>query len=382
MANITDTCTVKPIDAFLSTNLNNRTKTFDDLAEKIMYALGWPSQSIELHRDQVYNTIQVACEFFTRYAGHDEEYLVFDSRLYKRDHGIRIDKLCTIASDKAADDADVARRLFRQTYNNTIKTPERNYVVTHDIPLKELPSFWNRELKKYNIVTTEQYDKITTYNPGLCQFFAIDKPTEYTIKGQRQDEPVEEYENAYDYDIMDYRRVSDVTDYKESSNRNMTSLFSFESALAAQAYYEYQFSSKGFDLLSFHTLQEFLKTRNRVLALERTYRFNPRTQMFTLSPQPRIGESFYGVITCKIEWPLRNILDRIWIYKYALAQCKVILGTIRGRYGQIQLAGGGTFADNINLRASGEQEMKDLEKELTEGTAFSERPPSAVMVLG
>ena len=105
MANVTEVCEVKPIQAFLSTNLNNKNKTFKDLADKIMYQLGYPSVSIELQINQVYSAIQNAIEFFTKYAGYKEEFLLFDSRLYEKDKGIRLDKLCTIASSAACQES-------------------------------------------------------------------------------------------------------------------------------------------------------------------------------------------------------------------------------------------------------------------------------------
>lgn len=366
-----DVCEVQPLKAFLSTNLNNKNKTFDDVANRIMRNLGWPAMSVELHRDQVYDAIAFAIELFTRYAGYEENYLVFDSKLYERDKGIRIDKLCTIASNKAAILANIKPRVINQTYDHTLELPDRVYVSTRDIPLKELPSTWNEPIHNLQILTAEEYDEVTTYNSALCAYFKIDADDKFTMEGEVMKDQPKYFEHAFDYDLMDYRKVAEVISYDESSNRNITSLFSFESALASQAYYQYQFTLKGFDLLSFHTLHEFLKTRDRTLALNRSFYFDPKTQYFTLMPQPRPEQGFYGILEVRIERALRDIIGEPWVFKYALAQCQVMLGTIRGRYGQVQLAGGGTFADNINLRNSGETTMKELEKELMEGTAFS-----------
>lgn len=369
----TEVCEVKPLQAFLSTNLNNKNKTFNDITNRILRQLGFPSNTVELHRDQIYDAISIAIEFFTKYAGYTEEVLVFDSNIYDRNRGIRIDKMCTIASNKEALTHNVNPELFKKSYDKTITIPERVYVAIKDVPQLELPSSFDKDIKSFEVITAEQYDEITTYNSALCSFFKISRDSNLTMNGEKVEEQPKELQNAFDYDLMDYRKVCEVISYDESSNRNLTSLFSFESALASQAYYTYQFSLRGFDLLSFHTLHEFLKTRRRVLALDRSFYFDPRTQYFTLSPQPRPGMSFYGVIQCRVERPIRDIIDRIWIFKYALAQCKVILGTVRGRFGSVQLAGGGVMADSLNLRAEGLREMENLEKELIEGTAYSER---------
>lgn len=369
----TEICEVKPVQAFLSTDLNNKNKTFDDVANKIMRFLGWPVVSIELHRDQVYEAISLAVEFFMRYSGYDREVLVFDSNIYERDRGLRIDKLCTIASNKAAYAAGINPRLLNQTYNKTIEIPERVYTVTADIPGSSLPAKWNAGLKNFDIVTAEDYDIITSYDQNLCEFFEISKDSNKTINGEKALIQPSQFQNAFDYDLMDYRKVKEVISYDESSTRSLTSLFSFESALAAQTYFMYQFQQKGFDLLSYHTLHEFMETRRRTLALDRTFNFDPYTQYFTLSPQPRQGFNFYGVIQCYVEWPLNRVLSEPWIFKYALAQCQYILGSIRGRFGQVQLAGGGSFADNLSYKNDAVQMIEKLEKELIEGTAFSSK---------
>ena len=369
----TEICEVKPVQAFLSTDLNNKTKTFDDVANKIMRFLGWPVVSIELHRDQVYEAIALAIEFFMRYSGYEREVLVFDSNIYERDRGLRIDKLCTIASNKAAYNAGIQPRLLNQTYNTTIEIPERVYVVTADISGSSLPAKWKTGLKNFDIITAEDYDIITSFDPNLCEFFEISKETNKTINGEKALVQPTQFQHAFDYDLMDYRKVKEVISYNESSTRSLTSLFSFESALAAQTYFMYQFQQKGFDLLSYHTLHEFMETRRRTLALDRTFNFDPYTQYFTLSPQPRDGFNFYGVIQCYVEWPLNRVLSEPWIFKYALAQCQYILGSIRGRFGQVQLAGGGSFADNLSYKNDAMQMIEKLEKELIEGTAFSSK---------
>lgn len=44
--------TVQPVQAFMSTNLNNKIATYQDLMERILMFFGWPSVSVpDLHRD-------------------------------------------------------------------------------------------------------------------------------------------------------------------------------------------------------------------------------------------------------------------------------------------------------------------------------------------
>lgn len=65
-----------------STTYNSRIRSYDNLKERIQMTLGAPLIQIELTDIQIYNNIDIACEFFTKFAGTTEEFLIFDSRLY------------------------------------------------------------------------------------------------------------------------------------------------------------------------------------------------------------------------------------------------------------------------------------------------------------
>lgn len=116
------------------------------------------------------------------------------------------------------------------------------------------------------------------------------------------------YNKSYDYDTMDYRKVISVRDYCEGSSTSMTSLFSFEAALASTAYFTYQFSLRGFDMVSFYSMNEWRKTREKILGTKRDWHFDPRTQYFTLNPQPKEPVHFFAALNCYIERPLRDII--------------------------------------------------------------------------
>ena len=90
---------VKPLSAFYSTALSPRVASYDKLAERIAYALGYPLVNVEIHTNAVYDNISVACEMYAKFAGYTEEFLVFDSDLYEDGKGIRLDKLFSLTSD-------------------------------------------------------------------------------------------------------------------------------------------------------------------------------------------------------------------------------------------------------------------------------------------
>ena len=89
-------CQISPISGFLSTSINNSTHSYDDLINNLLYALGAPMVNVELHRDQLLFAIKQATDFFSKYAGQTEEYLIFNSDLYDPKVGIKLDTLFTL----------------------------------------------------------------------------------------------------------------------------------------------------------------------------------------------------------------------------------------------------------------------------------------------
>ena len=93
-------CDITPISAFQSTNLNSKIDTFNRLGDRVLRSLGYPFVNVEIHRDTLYENISIACEMFAKFAGYTQEYLIFDSNLYIKDQGIRLDHLFSLqASD-------------------------------------------------------------------------------------------------------------------------------------------------------------------------------------------------------------------------------------------------------------------------------------------
>lgn len=90
---------VKPLSSFYSTALSPRCDSYESLATRIAYAMGYPMTNVEVHPNAIFDNISIACEFFAKYAGYTEEYLVFNSDLYEPGKGVRLDKLFTITPD-------------------------------------------------------------------------------------------------------------------------------------------------------------------------------------------------------------------------------------------------------------------------------------------
>lgn len=308
--------TVEPVSAFYSTNLQSKIQSYERLGERICRALGAPLINIEIHADQLNEFIGIACEMFTKYAGYTQEYLVFDSSLYEQGKGLRLDVLFSLTKDFN----------FRAKFKN----------VSNDI--KAL----------YNVGRMVIGEAT---NPYLYQVFDESKPNELELL------------NSYDYLIDDYRRVVDVLDFEEGSSTGVNTLFTIEQSLAQQTYFSYSLGNYGFDLVSWYVLKQWLDTREKVLALRRDVRFDPRTQYLQLFPEPR-NTRFWGIVTCYVERPLVDVIKEQWVYQYALALTKIAIGTIRGKYQNTTLFGGGTI--NAAILEDGKAEKTELERKLYE----------------
>jgi hypothetical protein len=84
-----------------STSFNSQIKSYDHLAQRVRRTLGEPLIRVEISSEQMYEFIDIALEWFTKFAGVTEEYLIFRSDLYKRGQGLRVDQLFSITPELA-----------------------------------------------------------------------------------------------------------------------------------------------------------------------------------------------------------------------------------------------------------------------------------------
>jgi hypothetical protein len=261
-----------------STNANPVIKTYDGLAQRIRRQMGEPLVNVEIANEQIYDCIAQAMEFFTKYAGYTEEFLVFDSKLYQKGKGIRVDTLIN--------------------------------------------------------QTQEMYSSFTS---GVSA--------------------------GYDYDMGSYRRVLDCFAFTYGETTGINTLFTLEQAMAQQIYSSYMVGNFGFDLTTWEVLKGFIDTRNKVLAMTPHYRFDPKTQILRIIPEPIPEQTYMGVVGCYLEKPIKDIINERWVYRYALALSKIVVGNVRGKFSGTNLFGGGSVNYN-DFMSQGVSERDALENEL------------------
>ena len=404
-----EVCNVKPLEAYMSTNVNNKNKTYDDISERILHFFGYPAVSVsDLHRNQIYDAISMAVERFYKHAGVVKEYLILDSRLYERNHGIPIDKLCTISGIISRPDDYATKRTAERGPEQTVKIPDevyitKDYIFKKDYYLsksdyellhksveeKDKPEIdmlyamsqkYPDGIEPLSIISEKLYKYLVTKRRYNTEMFKKSKDTVFTLGGEKQElhtetdlgrerEPLQ-YNKMFDYDIMDYRKVVSVTNYSESGVSSITSLYNFDTSLAQQFFYTNQFNHRSFGLTTWYALHEWRNTYEKLLATKRGWHFNKDTQYLTLTPQPKMGERFFGIVECWVERPLKDVLKEPWVFDYALALVKEMLGRVRSKWGDnVSMLGGGSLTGNA-LAQEGVQKQKELLEELIKNQAY------------
>jgi len=370
-------CVITPIEAFQSTNLNSKIDSFGRLADRIVRAIGAPLVSVEAHQDQIFENIAQACEMFSKYAGYTREYLILDSALYEKGRGIRLDYLYTLANNSLSlkekathktESADTSPYLLSEA-TFFISVSALNKVFFSLSP--ELSASFSEGLERNVILDTNSYITLVSAfssNPTLnvipiSSYFIPSHTSQISMKGVIDNtQRTMIYNNMFDYDIMDYRKVVSVTNFEEGSTTGVNTLFTIEQTLAQQTYFSYAMGNYGFDLISWYTVKNWLETREKVLALKRSFEFNERTQYLRIYPEPTDSVRFYGVLDCYIEKPIRDLIKEQWVYKYALALTKIGVGYVRGKFSGVNIFGGQAWAADI--KADGIAERDKLEEQL------------------
>lgn len=364
-------CQIEPISAFMSTNLNSKIECFQRLGERILRTLGHPMINVELHYDQLHEAISMATDFYTKYAGYTKEYVIFNSNLYEGNKGIRLDNLFTVANSGFTPSEKLNNKTLGPNPDYEIKIPDALYVSLSSIPNSYFASSSalsavvpSDGISSMQIIDKATYDLFVAFDPSLSSSFQQSYQKPFTIQCEPKEE-VQTFNNMFDYDIMDYRKVVDVISFEEGSTTGVNTLFSVEQTMAQQSYHAYSLGNYGFDILSWHTVKDWLDTREKMFATRRDIHFDPRTQYLRLLPQPK-NTTFYGLLECYVERPLRDLVKEKWVLDYATAVCKVMWGRVLTKISGVSLPGGGTI-NGDSILSEGVNEKKELETMLIEG---------------
>ena len=365
-------CEIEPISAFMSTNLNSQMECYQRLGERILRNLGHPMINVQIHPDQLYEAISQSVDFFTVYSGFTHEVLLFDSRIYDRNVGLRLDQLFTVASNNFTVSEQLQGKRIGPNPDFNVPISETLYISQSAIPASYFTNSPDLSaavpddgITEMQILNKETYEMIMDFDSSLEIYFKPSKQKNFT----QQCEPVEtkSFNNMFDYDIMDYRKVIDVIRFEEGSSTGVNNLFSLETLMAQQSYFaSFGLGNFGFDMLSWHGVKNWIDNREKMFSTRREMQFDNRTQILRLIPQPKNNTTFFGTIECYVERPLRDLVKEKWVLEYATALAKIMWGRVLTHITGVQLLGGGSF-NGESVLSEGLEEKNRLEELLIEG---------------
>jgi len=278
------------------TTLNSAVRTYTDLASRIKMQFGWPSVDVELCDAVIYDNINQSLEWFSKYAGYTDEWLMFDSSEYVAGMGINMkDVFSTLGKSYNTDQESVSGRV-------------------------------------------------------------------------------------YDYDLAEERRVISIHGFDPVEYSGTDYLFTMDYMFAQQTAFGAMMGGggQGFDLVTWHVLKEWIELRKKLFATDPEVIFDKRTQMMRLIPEPtRRGNRYVGVIGAWVERPICDMIAERWVYQYTLALSSIQLGNIRGKFGAVNLLGGGSVQWN-DILSQGIKMKDQLELELQD--KFGESQPLGMFV--
>jgi hypothetical protein len=278
-----------------STYLNNKIRTYSLLINRIKRNLGWPNINVNICDENIVDYIDQSLEYYTKYTGYTEEYLMFTTLLYKRGCGIKLDDLFSVTPEMAS----------------------------------------------------------TCYSNASA---------------------------SYDYDLGEHRKVIDVFSFEQGEGVGINTLFTLEQAMVQQTYYGYMLGNTGFDLVTWEVLKGWLDTRKKVLAQVPHIRFDPRTQIMKILPEPYSNQAYTGVVGCYVERRIDELISEPWVIEYTLALTSIALGRIYGKFTGMTLPIGGGSINYGDLQQYGLKRKEELEKELYTGLGFADTPPPVFFV--
>jgi hypothetical protein len=138
---------------------------------------------------------------------------------------------------------------------------------------------------------------------------------------------------------------------KNMATNDFGNLFAVDNSLIYSVFNYMSPLPRMFSFTTMEITKQYMDLVNLYSGKNFDFNFNPRNKLLVLYPDPIKAGSTYAamsiVLGTHIVRPEAQLYGEAWIKKYALAEAKVLLGTIRKKFKGVQLLGGGVIDDSI-----------------------------------
>jgi len=119
-------------------------------------------------------------------------------------------------------------------------------------------------------------------------------------------------------------------------------------------------------LTTWEAFSQYQETVGRLFGNKINFTWDTVTKKLTIIRRPRNAETLLLQVYMKRtdETLLDDPYAKSWIREYALAQCKMMLGEARSKFGQLPGAQGGVTLNGADLKAEAQASMERLEDEI------------------
>lgn len=116
-------------------------------------------------------------------------------------------------------------------------------------------------------------------------------------------------------------------------------------------------------------MNEFFDLTKRMCGSNPDYVYDRVTKRLKIMPEPKCGGKQHSFIcaVCFVEPPIRQILGEDYFLRLALAETKIIVGTVRKKFNGVQLLGGGQIDTEIFNEGKEERDKLIEEIQKSEG---------------
>ena len=123
--------------------------------------------------------------------------------------------------------------------------------------------------------------------------------------------------------------------------------------------------------ITYQAFYEFTSLARRIMGSNPDWQFDRATQRLILIPEPdpRVDDN-YALLEVECEPPIDEIYQEEYFRRIVLAKCKIMLGTIRSKFGSVQLLGGGQI--NTDIGNEGREELKEIIDNIMRDTSIGQ----------